>query len=254
MGSRYWTSHRTGLTYDTTVTDAAGRWAVVPEGGSLSFLGGALAALGIGAVVAGVTAVITVTVVIFAAVMIPLVLMRWPLMPLILLATSLALLLLPEGRKARRWILLAAVLSLVMFPWTIFSGWFLSRSGPTLYAAVAGFPLLPLLCLAFAMWMAVKKSWPVALALGTVATVTGGYWLIGLLTWSTRAPRDPAGVAGTTGLDNLLSTTGLIVIVIVVAVIARQFLASRTPVRGGGAAGAGGPSGGPPGYPVHPTH
>lgn len=217
--SHYWTSPQTGITYDTTNSDAFGNWAVVSGAGALSAAGGAAFVLGsIGLLTSYIVVVLA-----FFPFMLALGFARYPFLPLLLLIVALLLLVLPEGRRHRTSVWAAAAVSLVMVPVTILSMWSLSNVGSGLYAWAASIPFVPAVALGLAIWAPAKRIWPAMLLYGGMFAASSLWNLVAWLpVWtSTPMTRTPPA-AGPMGIDNILAVGMLVVVSLVARVVAAQ--------------------------------
>ena len=226
--ARLWTSPRTGYTYDVTSRDSHGSWKVVDAPtfftfgtvmSQLAMLGGVTLAAGL--FVAFATAFLFVGVTMGIA--------RWFFTPIILALVCLALLALPEGR--RRWPLLvgaAGFCILILLPGTLVSMYLLGHGRYTVglgYAWAASIPLVPVMFLIMAVWLAIRRSWWV-MALALFMFVMTG--LMSLVPWvdSLATANEMTGfippAAGSMAMDNILSTVTYLVVAVILTVVAGQ--------------------------------
>lgn len=230
--AKYWTSLRTGTTYDVTSRDAHGNWAVVstPFFGSLTVLAGQAAAFGgLSIILAGFIGFA----VSFVFVGITMAIARWFICPLALFLVCLGLLALPEGR--RRWVLLAGTALFCLFflfPMTFVSMYLLGQGYYDIghqYAWVASVPFVPVMFLIMTVWLMICRAWWVAVLSLFMACMTG---LMSLISWAdTLASRNeitgatpPA--AGSMAMDNVLSVLTYGVVFVILSVLARQISVS----------------------------
>lgn len=226
---RYWTSSRTGRTYDTHVTDAYGNWEEVGDAASgLGPLLGVLAAA-LGAVVAmGVATLAIVVGVASVAIMVPIALMQWPLGAPLLLLTALVLMATPAGRLRRRTLRVAAVVSALMIPMVFVSAWQLNGgNGDGAYAWFVSLPWVPLASLAAAAWCAIKGAKALAWVALAVGLVSGLFAAMPWIGWLSSRPFDGSWPAADGGFDNLLGLAGLVVGTLLAGVIAQQVAMSK---------------------------
>lgn len=226
--AKYWTSPRTGRTYDVTSHDAFGNWTLVsaPFFGSLSVLAGQAAALGGLFLIVGIFMGFGVTLTFVAFTM---AIARWFICPLILFVVALVLLALPAGRRLWPAVVGAAAFSLLfLFPATFVSMYLLGQGyynvGPQ-YAWVASLPFVPLLFLVMTVWLLIRRAWWVALMSLGMTLMTG---FISLFSWvsSWAEANEVTGMtppaASSMAMDNVLSVLTYGVVFVILTVIAQQ--------------------------------
>lgn len=226
--AKLWTSPRTGYTYDVTSRDNHGYWKVVDAPTFVTFgaVMSQLAVLGGVTLVAGLFAAFGVA---FLFVGITMGIARWFFTPIILALVCLALLVLPEGR--RRWPLLAGAATfclLILLPGTLVSMYLLGHGRYTVglgYAWAASIPLVPVMFLIMAVWLAIRRSWWV-MALSLFMFVMTG--LMSLVSWvnSFATATEMTGfippAAGSMAMDNILSVLTYLVVAVILTVVAGQ--------------------------------
>ncbi|MFC0673465.1 hypothetical protein [Brachybacterium hainanense] len=239
--SKLWTSPRTGYTYDTTIRDNHGNWKVVDAPTFITFgaVMSQLAVLGGVGLVAGMFSGFAVSVLFVGITM---GLARWFFTPAVLALVCLALLALPEGR--RRWVLLvgAAAFCLgILLPGTLASMYLLGQGRYSVglgYAWAAGLPLVPLMFLVMAVWLAIRRSWWVMILALFLVAMTG---LMSLVPWidALATANEVTGLippaAGPMAMDNILSTLTYLVVAAILTVVAGQVsrsLERRNTARG----------------------
>lgn len=223
-----WTSPRSGYTYDVTSRDNHGNWRVVEAPTFVTF--GAVmtqfAVLGGVVWMAGLLASFAVA---FLFVGITMGIARWFVTPVVLALVGLALLVLPEGR--RRWPLLAGAAGfcqVILLPGTLVSMYLLGHGRYALglgYSWAASLPLVPVMFLAMAVWLAFRRSWWV-MALSLFMTVMTG--LMSLVPWldAVASANEVTGfvppAAGPMAMDNILSVLNFGVVLVILTVVAGQ--------------------------------
>lgn len=226
--AKLWTSPRSGYTYDVTERDNHGNFKVVDAPTFVTF-GGVMAQL---AVLGGVTWLAGLFASFFVAFLFVGVTMgiaRWFITPVVLALVCLALLALPEGR--RRWPLLAgsaAFCLVILLPGTLVSMYLLGHGRYTVglgYAWAASLPLVPVMFLVMAVWLAIRRSWWV-MALSLFMTLMTG--LMSLVPWlgALASANEVTGfvppAAGSMAMDNILSVLTYGVVLVILTVVAGQ--------------------------------